>query len=44
MVLLAPSYGGVVAGRAATGLDKTSRQAEGYTSAVVGFTYVAGTM
>ncbi|KAI8944589.1 Alpha/Beta hydrolase protein [Xylaria longipes] len=42
LVVLAHSYGGVVAGGAAKDLDKDSRKAEGHTSAVVGLIYVAG--
>ncbi|KAJ4407287.1 hypothetical protein N0V82_009956 [Gnomoniopsis sp. IMI 355080] len=42
VVIVAHSYGGVVAGAAAKGLDKTSRQAQGKNSAVVGLIYVAG--
>lgn len=44
LVILAHSYGGVVAGGAAKGLDKASRAAQGQTSAVVGLIYVAGNM
>ncbi|KAI1294291.1 Alpha/Beta hydrolase protein [Xylaria venustula] len=42
VVILAHSYGGVVAGGAAKDLDKDSREAQGKTSAVVGLIYVAG--
>ncbi|KAI0409323.1 Alpha/Beta hydrolase protein [Xylaria palmicola] len=42
LVILAHSYGGVVAGGAAKGLDKESRKAQGYSSAVLGLVYVAG--
>ncbi|KAI1361863.1 alpha/beta-hydrolase [Xylaria arbuscula] len=42
VVILAHSYGGVVAGGAAAGLDNVSRQADGHSSAVVGLVYVAG--
>lgn len=44
LVILAHSYGGVVAGGAAKGLDRASRAAQGQTSAVVGLIYVAGNM
>ncbi|KAI0513264.1 Alpha/Beta hydrolase protein [Xylaria bambusicola] len=42
LVVLAHSYGGVVAGGAAKGLDKDSRKAAGYENAVLGLIYVAG--
>lgn len=42
VVIVAHSYGGVVAGAAAKGLDKTTRQAQGKNSAVLGLIYVAG--
>ncbi|KAH8165505.1 hypothetical protein CIB48_g2743 [Xylaria polymorpha] len=42
IIILAHSYGGVVAGGAAKGLDKASREAEGHRSAVLGLIYVAG--
>ncbi|KAI0459138.1 Alpha/Beta hydrolase protein [Xylaria acuta] len=42
LIILAHSYGGVVAGGAAKGLDKDSRKAQGHTSAVVGLIYVVG--
>lgn len=44
IIILAHSYGGVVAGGAAKGLDKASREAEGHRSAVLGLIYVAGNM
>ncbi|KAI5926281.1 alpha/beta-hydrolase [Camillea tinctor] len=42
IVILAHSYGGVVAGGAAKGLDKPTRTAQGHTSSVIGLIYVAG--
>lgn len=42
LIIIAHSYGGVVAGAAAKGLDKTTRKAENKTTAVVGLIYVAG--
>ncbi|KAI0528427.1 Alpha/Beta hydrolase protein [Xylaria digitata] len=42
VVVLAHSFGGVVAGGAAKDLDKETRKAQGHTSAVVGLIYVAG--
>lgn len=42
LVLLAHSYGGVVAGGAAKDLDRDTRKAQGYDHAVVGLIYVAG--
>lgn len=42
VVILAHSYGGVVAGGAAKSLDKPTRKSQGYAAGVVGLTYVAG--
>ncbi|KAJ3577511.1 hypothetical protein NPX13_g3051 [Xylaria arbuscula] len=42
VVVLAHSYGGVVAGGAVKGLDKQTRQAQGHATGVVGLIYVAG--
>ncbi|KAI1157676.1 Alpha/Beta hydrolase protein [Nemania serpens] len=42
IVILAHSYGGVVAGGAAKDLDKASRASQGQANAVVGLIYVAG--
>lgn len=42
IVILAHSYGGVVAGGAAKGLDKPTRKSQGYATGVVGLIYVAG--
>ncbi|KAK7736120.1 hypothetical protein SLS53_007147 [Cytospora paraplurivora] len=42
VVIIAHSYGGVVAGGAAKDLDKPTRQAQGKTSGIVGLIYVAG--
>ncbi|KAI1428108.1 Alpha/Beta hydrolase protein [Xylaria sp. FL1777] len=42
LVLLAHSYGGIVAGGAAKGLDKETRTAQGHTNAVIGLLYIAG--
>ncbi|KAI1320763.1 alpha/beta-hydrolase [Xylariaceae sp. FL0255] len=42
LIVLAHSYGGVVAGGAIKDLDPLSRKARGYASAVVGLIYVAG--
>ncbi|KAI0471177.1 Alpha/Beta hydrolase protein [Xylaria cf. heliscus] len=42
VIVLAHSYGGVVAGGAVKNLDKQARQAEGHASGVVGLIYVAG--
>ncbi|KAG6358951.1 hypothetical protein INS49_012471 [Diaporthe citri] len=44
IVILAHSYGGVVAGGAAKGLDKPTRTSQGHTNGVVGLIYVAGNM
>lgn len=44
IVILAHSYGGVVAGGAAKDLDKASRASQGQANAVVGLIYVAGNM
>lgn len=41
IVILAHSYGGVVAGGAAKGLDKQTRKSQGHTTGVVGLIYVA---
>lgn len=41
VVIIAHSYGGVVAGAAAKGLDKTTRRSQGKTSSVIGLIYVA---
>lgn len=42
VVIIAHSYGGVVGGAAAKGLDRLTRNAQGKTTAVVGLIYVAG--
>ncbi|KAI1809287.1 Alpha/Beta hydrolase protein [Poronia punctata] len=42
IVILAHSYGGVVAGGAAKGLDRESRDEKGFGNAVVGLVYLAG--
>lgn len=42
IVILAHSYGGVVAGGAAKGLDKPSRIVQGQQHGVIGLIYVAG--
>lgn len=42
IVILAHSYGGVVAGGAAKGLDKPSRIAQGQHAGIIGLIYVAG--
>lgn len=42
IVILAHSYGGVVAGGAAKGLDKSTRKSQGHATGVVGLIYVAG--
>jgi hypothetical protein len=42
VAILARSYGGVVAGGAAKGLDKTTRQSQGHATGVLGLIYVAG--
>ncbi|KAI1204850.1 alpha/beta-hydrolase [Annulohypoxylon truncatum] len=42
VIILAHSYGGVVAGGAAKDLDKQTRGAQGQTSSVIGLIYVAG--
>lgn len=42
VVVLAHSYGGVVAGGAVKGLDYPTRSAQGKTAGVVGLIYVAG--
>lgn len=42
VVILAHSYGGVVAGGAAKSLDKPTRKSQGYAAGVVGLIYVAG--
>ncbi|ROV88133.1 hypothetical protein VMCG_10423 [Cytospora schulzeri] len=42
IVIIAHSYGGVVAGGAAKDLDKASRQAQGQTGGIIGLIYVAG--
>ncbi|KAJ8126908.1 hypothetical protein O1611_g6731 [Lasiodiplodia mahajangana] len=42
VVILAHSYGGIVAGGAAKDLDKDTRKSQGHSSAVVGLIYVAG--
>ncbi|RAK95488.1 esterase/lipase family protein [Aspergillus ibericus CBS 121593] len=42
VVVLAHSYGGVVAGGAANGLAKGTRQAHGHSTGIVGLIYVAG--
>jgi pimeloyl-ACP methyl ester carboxylesterase len=42
VVILAHSYGGVVAGGAARGLAKGTRRAQGHSTGVVGLIYVAG--
>ncbi|KAI0869290.1 Alpha/Beta hydrolase protein [Hypoxylon argillaceum] len=42
LVIVAHSYGGVVAGGAAKDLDKETRKAQGHTNAVIGLMYIAG--
>lgn len=42
VVILAHSYGGVVGGAAAKGLDKPTRTAQGQPGGVIGLVYVAG--
>lgn len=42
VAILAHSYGGVVAGGAAKGLDKLTRKSQGYAAGIVGLIYVAG--
>ncbi|KAI8635295.1 alpha/beta-hydrolase [Xylariaceae sp. FL1651] len=42
VVILAHSYGGIVAGGAAKNLDKEARKAQGHVGAVIGLIYVAG--
>lgn len=42
VVILAHSYGGVVAGGATKGLDKPARRIQGHTTGVIGLIYVAG--
>lgn len=42
VVILAHSYGGVVAGGAAKSLDKQTRESQGHAAGVVGLIYVAG--
>ncbi|KAI1875456.1 hypothetical protein JX265_004514 [Neoarthrinium moseri] len=42
VVIIAHSYGGVVAGGAAKGLDKQMRMAQGQTTSVIGLIYIAG--
>ncbi|CAG9939376.1 unnamed protein product [Clonostachys rosea f. rosea IK726] len=42
VVVLAHSYGGVVGGAAAKGLDKKTRGAQGLSGSVIGLIYVAG--
>lgn len=42
VVVLAHSYGGVVGGAAAKGLDKKTRGAQGLPGSVIGLIYVAG--
>lgn len=42
VIILAHSYGGVVAGGAAKGLDEPTRRSQGYAAGVIGFIYVAG--
>lgn len=42
VVILAHSYGGVVAGGAAKNLDKQARKAQGQAGGVIGLIYVAG--
>ncbi|KAI1820726.1 Alpha/Beta hydrolase protein [Xylaria intraflava] len=42
VVILAHSYGGVVAGGAAKDLDRETRKAQDHSSAVVGLVYIAG--
>ncbi|KAI1747722.1 Alpha/Beta hydrolase protein [Xylaria castorea] len=42
VIILAHSYGGVVAGGAAKNLDRTTREAQGQVSGIVGLIYVAG--
>ena len=42
IVIIAHSYGGVVAGAAAKDLDKGSREAQGQAGGIIGLIYVAG--
>jgi pimeloyl-ACP methyl ester carboxylesterase len=42
VVIIAHSYGGIVAGGAAKGLDRDARKAQGHDTAVLGLVYVAG--
>lgn len=42
VVILAHSYGGVVAGGAAKGLDNPTRKVQGHAAGIVGLIYVAG--
>ena len=42
VVVVAHSYGGVVAGGAAKGLDKQTREAQGQSGSIIGLIYVAG--
>jgi pimeloyl-ACP methyl ester carboxylesterase len=42
VIILAHSYGGVVGGAAAKGLDKPTRTAQGLPGGVIGLIYVAG--
>lgn len=42
VVILAHSYGGVVGGAAATGLDRPARRAQGQAGGVIGLIYIAG--
>lgn len=42
IVIIAHSYGGIVAGAAAKDLDKPTRQAQNLTGGVIGLIYVAG--
>lgn len=42
VIILAHSYGGVVAGGAAKGLDKPTRNSQGHAAGVTGLIYVAG--
>ncbi|KAL3496071.1 Alpha/Beta hydrolase protein [Aspergillus germanicus] len=42
VVIIAHSYGGVVAGGAARGLAKETRKAQGHSTGVIGLVYVAG--
>ncbi|KAI0860871.1 Alpha/Beta hydrolase protein [Xylaria cubensis] len=42
VIILAHSYGGIVAGGAAKDFDKTTREAQGHVSSIVGLIYVVG--